>query len=161
MRLFRALAALLVLALLVLLSATPARAEESEWQSTFSAISKLLDNNDSFSRDGRFLVYDTRDTVATGIGGSIAIMKVSVTSGLENFVYAPTPVMYGTGGSAPGLGAASFSPLADEAMFIHGPLVSEVPALGLYGKRGHGNEARPLGNQADLEDMLSARGLRR
>jgi len=51
-----------------------------EWQLTFSPISKLLDNNDNFSRDGRFLVYDTRDTVGTGIGNSTAIMKVSVTS---------------------------------------------------------------------------------
>jgi hypothetical protein len=131
----RAMAAPLAAGLFLWLSGTStlAGAEGGEWQLTFSAISKLLDNNDNFSRDGRFLVYDTRDTVGTGIGNSIAIMKVSVTSGLENFVYAPTPVMYGAAGSAPGLGAASFSPVADEAVFIHGPLVSEVPALGFYG----------------------------
>ena len=161
MRLLRAFAALLVLSLLVLLLATPARAEEGEWQLTFSAISKLLDNNDNFSRDGRFLVYDTRDTVATGIGGSLAIMKVSITTGLENFVYAPTPVMYGTGGSAPGVAAVSFSPLADETIFIHGPLVSEVPALGFYGttnRRG----GRATGDGAgdirflDCRDVTSA-----
>jgi hypothetical protein len=129
----RSLIALLVASLAVGLSGFPAYAEEGEWQLTFSAISKLLDNNDNFSRDGRFLVYDTRDTVGTGIGNSTAVMKVSVTTGLENFVYAPIPVMYGAGGSAPGLGAASFSPVADEVVFIHGPLVSEVPTLGLYG----------------------------
>ena len=150
MRLLRALAELLVLSLLVLLFATPARAEEGEWQLTFSAISKLLDNNDNFSRDGRFLVYDTRDTVATGIGGSIAIMKVSVTSGLENFLYAPTPVMYGTGGSAPGVAAVSFSPLADETIFIHGPLVSEVPALGFYGTTNRRGGVAPGDGAGDI-----------
>jgi hypothetical protein len=60
-------------------------------------------------------------------------MKVSITTGLENFLYAPTAVSYGAAGSAPGMGAASFSPVADEVAFIHGPLLSEVPALGWYG----------------------------
>lgn len=113
----------------LLLSAAP----EAEWQLTSSPISKLLDNNDNFSRDGRFLVVDTRDTVGTGIGNCTAIMKVSVTTGLENFIYAPYPVVYGTTGSAPGMGAASFSPLTDEVAFIHGPFVADVPTLGYYG----------------------------
>ncbi|MBL8217661.1 MAG: hypothetical protein JNL62_00440 [Bryobacterales bacterium] len=58
----------------------------AEWQLTFSPIAKNLDNNDNFSRDGRFLVYDTRDTFGTGIGNSTSIMKVSVTTGLENYL---------------------------------------------------------------------------
>ena len=111
------------------------RADESEggeWQLTYSPISKLLDNNDNFSKDNRFLVYDTRDTVGTGIGNGTSIMKVSVTTGLENFIYAPSPVVTGSQ-AAPGLGAVSYSPVDDAAVFIHGPLVSETPTLGFYG----------------------------
>ncbi|NWF84379.1 MAG: DUF3748 domain-containing protein [Bryobacteraceae bacterium] len=102
-----------------------------EWQLTFSPISKLLDNNDNFSKDNRFLVFDTRDTVGTGIGNGTMIMKVSVSTGLENVIYAPTPVLTGPQ-AAPGLGAASYSPVEDLAVFIHGPFVSETPVRGFY-----------------------------
>jgi len=134
MRTLRSFAALPVPALCLCLvgAMTLTAAEGGEWQVTASAISKPLDNNDNFSRDGRFLVYDTRDTVGTGIGNSIAIMKVSVSTGLENFVYAPYPVTYGGSQQAPGLGAASFSPVSDEVIFIHGPLVKDTEALGFY-----------------------------
>jgi hypothetical protein len=47
--------------------------ESFEWQLTTSAMSHLLDNNDSFSMDNNFLVYDTRDTVGTGIGNGTSI----------------------------------------------------------------------------------------
>ncbi len=104
----------------------------SEWQLTYSPISKLLDNNDNFSRDNRFLIYDTRDTLGGGIGNSTSIMKVSISTGLENFVYAPWPAVTGTQ-SAPGLGAASYSPVADEVAFIHGPFLSETAERGFYG----------------------------
>lgn len=109
-------------------SADPA---PGEWQLTSSPISHLLDNNDNFSRDDRFLVVDTRDTVGTGIGNGTSIMKVSISTGLENLIYAPTPVLNGTN-AAPGLGAASYNPLADEVAFIHGPFVSETAKLGFY-----------------------------
>lgn len=102
-----------------------------EWQLTYSPISKLLDNNDNFSRDNRFLVYDTRDTVGGGIGNGTMIMKVSVSTGLENVIYAPWPVLTGSP-AAPGLGAVSYSPVDDVAVFIHGPLVSETATLGFY-----------------------------
>ncbi|HEU0121933.1 MAG TPA: DUF3748 domain-containing protein [Bryobacteraceae bacterium] len=119
-----------VLALLLTGAPGAAQTEGGEWQLTASPISKLLDNNDNFSRDGRFLVYDTRDTFGGGIGNGTSIMKVSVTTGLENLLYSPASV---TGTQpAPGLGAASFSPVADEAVFIHGPLLREVPDLGFY-----------------------------
>ncbi|MEK7408846.1 MAG: DUF3748 domain-containing protein [Acidobacteriota bacterium] len=118
-----------------LMLAGASRADEAEgsgeWQLTFSPISKLLDNNDNFSRDNRFLVYDTRDTVGGGIGNSTSIMKVSISTGLENFVYAPWPVLTGSQ-AAPGLGAASYSPVDDLVIFIHGPLLRETPELGFY-----------------------------
>lgn len=117
-----------------------AQTESGEWQLTSSPISKLLDNNDNFSRDNRFLVYDTRDTFGGGIGNGTSIMKVSVTTGLENLVYSP-PSVVGTS-PAPGLGAASYSPVADEVVFIHGPLLSEVGELGFYGATNrHGGVA--------------------
>ncbi len=37
-----------------------------------------------------------------------------------------------TTASAPGVGAASYSPTSDEVVFIHGPLVSETAELGFY-----------------------------
>ena len=105
-----------------------------EWQLTYSPISHLLDNNDNFSRDDRFLVVDTRDTLGGGIGNGTTIMKISTTTGLENTIYAPYPIVVnGPTGSAPGLGAASYNPAADEVVFIHGPLMADVPTLGWYG----------------------------
>lgn len=128
------------LALLLIGSSGIAQTDGGEWQLTASPISKLLDNNDNFSRDGRFLVYDTRDTFGTGIGNGTTIMKVSVITGLENLVYAP-PSVFGAR-QAPGLGAASYSPVSDEIVFIHGPLLSETAELGFYGATNrHGGVA--------------------
>jgi len=107
-------------------------ASPGEWQLTFSPMSHLLDNNDNFSRDSRHLAFDTRDTVGGGIGNGTSIWKVEVATGDETVLYAPQPVITGTSGQAPGLGAVSFSPVADEVAFIHGPFVSEVPTLGAY-----------------------------
>lgn len=118
-----------------LLSTGVSRAAEEaggEWQLTYSPISKLLDNNDNFSKDSRFLVFDTRDTLGTGIGNGTTIMKVSVSTGLENVIYAPAPVLTGVQ-AAPGLGAASYSPVEDLAVFIHGPFLHETPMRGFYG----------------------------
>lgn len=162
MKTFRAPAWLLVAALVVLGpgSAAGAELQTGEWQLTFSPINKALDNNDNFSKDGRFLVYDTRETLGSGIGNSTSIMKVSVTTGLENFVYAPVDVILGSN-AAPGLGAASFSPVADEAIFIHGPLVKEVGARGYYGTTNRlGGIAKADGDGeirfADCRDVTNA-----
>lgn len=132
-----------------------------EWQLTFSTINHLLDNNDNFSKDNRFICFDTRETLGGGIGNSTSIGKVSVTSGLENLIYAPWDVIVGTTGSAPGLGAASYSPVADEVVFIHGPLVSEVGRLGFYGttnRRGGVVQADGSGDIRflDMRDVTSA-----
>ena len=126
---------------------------------TFSPISHNLDNNDNFSIDNLFLGIDTRDTVGSGIGGGTTIMKVNIWTGEETVVYAPQPVLLGTD-KAPGLGAASFSPLADELIFIHGPLVAEVAERGYYNTRNRtGGIVAADGSQkiswADCRDVTS------
>jgi hypothetical protein len=145
----------------VLLAADPPRrpadAPAGEWQLTYSPISHLLDNNDNFSRDDRFLAVDTRDTVGGGIGGGTTIMKVSVTTGLENLIYAPYNVVVSTSGSAPGLGAVSYNPQADEVVFIHGPLPSETPRLGFYGATNRRGGLVPADGSGDLKGFLDYR----
>ncbi|MBI5085142.1 MAG: DUF3748 domain-containing protein [Acidobacteria bacterium] len=146
-------------ALFALAGVTLAQDVEGEWQLTFSPISKLLDNNDNFSRDDRFLVFDTRETFGGGIGNGTTIMKVSVSTGLENFVYSPWPVILGSQ-AAPGLGAASYSPVDDVVVFIHGPLVSETAKLGFYSTTNRrGGVARADGSgdvgYLDCRDLAS------
>jgi uncharacterized protein (TIGR03437 family) len=133
-----------------------------EWQLTFSTINKALDNNDNWSRDDRFLVADTRETYGGGIGNGNSIMKVSVYSGLETIFYAPVFQLDTVSSKqAPGLGAASFSPLADEAIFIHGPFVDEAKASGVYYmmQNRRGGIAKADGSNeirfADLRDVTS------
>jgi hypothetical protein len=75
-----------------------------------------LDNNDNFSPDDRFLVFDTR--TATGIADSALIAKVEIATGIVTPLYRPDrPNSYG-----PGVAAASYAPHRDEVAFIHGPL---------------------------------------
>lgn len=114
-------------------SPKPAVHQPGEFQVTFTPINHALDNNDNFSPDNRFLVYDTRETLGGGIGNCTSIQKVEIATGKESVVYAPQPVIVHASRMAPGLGAASYSPVADEVVFIHGPFVSETPALGFYG----------------------------
>ena len=111
---------LAMVGLLLLLASFAAGAER---QITSSPISKALDNNDNFSPDGKYVVYDTRDTDGVGLGASTRIMKVELASGKESVVYRP---------EAPGVAAVSWSPIANEVLFIHGPLISEIERLGPY-----------------------------
>ena len=106
-----------------------------EWQLTSTTINHALDNNDNFSMDDKYLAVDTRETYGGGIGNGTMILKVDVDTGVETLVYAPQPFIVDPVNMAPGLGAASFSPVADEIIMIHGPLVSETPTLGFYGTR--------------------------
>lgn len=108
-------------------SAEPA----TERQLTFTPISKALDNNDNFSPDGQFLVYDTRDTEGVGPANSTRIMKVSLATGHESDLYRPQSVVGAK--AAPGLAAASWNPAANEVIFIHGPLLKDTERLGFYG----------------------------
>lgn len=162
MRTKRSLIALVALGFTLSLSGGPRRSagsEAGEWQLTFSPVSHLLDNNDNFSKDSRYLVFDTRDTVGSGIGNGTSIMKVDVMTGEEKVIYAPEAIT-GTN-AAPGLGAASFSPVADEVVFIHGPLVSEVPTLGYYGRTNRRGAVVPADGSGtvkwlDYRDVTSA-----
>ncbi|WP_305953272.1 DUF3748 domain-containing protein [Emticicia oligotrophica] len=74
-----------------------------------------LDNNDNFSPDNQWLVYDTR-TDDGGIAESNRIEKVNVLTGEKKVVYqVPNNHFWG-----PGVGAASYSPVANQIVFIHG-----------------------------------------
>jgi hypothetical protein len=110
-----------------------AHAIAAERQLTCSPHNHDLDQNDNFSRDGRFLVYDTRETLGPGIEHCISIEMVEIATGRETPLYVARPYVLGAR-PAPGVGAASFSPLADEVIFIHGPQVSELSDRGPYAK---------------------------
>tara|TARA_R110002167_G_scaffold49412_33_gene144796 strand:+ start:7787 stop:9103 length:1317 start_codon:yes stop_codon:yes gene_type:complete len=76
-----------------------------------------LDNNDNFSPDDQWLVYDTR-TETGGIGANGKIEKVNVDSGEKVVLYAlEQNKAYG-----PGVGAASYSHTENQVVFIHGLL---------------------------------------
>jgi len=80
-----------------------------------------LDNNDNFSPDGKWLVYDTRTGVG-GIGGSPSVERVNVETG-ENQVLFGIPDNHDYG---PGAGAASYHPIENKVIFIHGlPICTE------------------------------------
>jgi hypothetical protein len=131
----------------------------AERQITFSPHNHALDNNDNFSRGDRFLCYDTRFTRGAGNGCATSIMKVEIATGVETVVYEPKPIILGPVDAAPGVIAASYNPVADEIIFIHGPLVSETPKIGFYSmtnRRGavvsaSGGPARFL----DLRDVFN------
>jgi len=110
----------------------PCNPQVGERQLTYTAINHALDNNDNFSLDDEFLCYDTRETVGGGLNNCTSIEKTEIATGTETVLYAPDPVIVDPTNAAPGLGAASFSPIADSTVFIHGPLVSETPTIGFY-----------------------------
>lgn len=74
-----------------------------------------LDNNDNFSPDGKWLVYDTRTGIG-GIGGNPSIERVNIETG-------ETEVLFGIPDNrnfGPGAGAASYHPTENKVIFIHG-----------------------------------------
>ena len=74
-----------------------------------------LDNNDNFSPDNQWLVYDTR-TDSGGIAISSKIEKVNVTTGEKKLLYEiPNNHTWG-----PGAAAVSYSPVDFSVVFIHG-----------------------------------------
>lgn len=103
-----------------------------ERQLTYTPKNHYLDNNDNFSPDERFLCYDTRETVGPGIDNGQTIEIVDIASGKETVLYAPK-TMIGVR-AAPGVGAASYSPVENKVVFIHGPPLGEVAQRGYYGK---------------------------
>jgi hypothetical protein len=74
-----------------------------------------LDNNDNFSPDDQWLVYDTR-TESGGIAASTKIEKVNINTGEKKALYH----IEGNQDFGPGVGAASYSPVENEVVFIHG-----------------------------------------
>jgi len=131
-----------------------------ERQVTSSPTNHMLDNNDNFSADGRFLCYDTREVVGPGIENSQSVAKVEVATGVETVLYAGSSVIGAQ--AAPGIGAASFSPVEDKIIFIHGPRVSDVPRRGYYAKPNrNGAEALGDGSQrmawVDYRDLETGR----
>jgi len=76
-----------------------------------------LDNNDNFSPDNQWLVYDTR-TEEGGIAASAKIEKINVETGEKKVLYElPNNAEWG-----PGAGAVSYSPVGNSVVFIHGLL---------------------------------------
>jgi len=76
-----------------------------------------LDNNDNFSPDDQWLVYDTR-TEEGGIGANGRIEKVNVITGEKVILY---ELEHNTA-FGPGVGAASYSHTENQVIFIHGLL---------------------------------------
>lgn len=118
----------------------PAQKEEikiilmKEKQITFSEHNHILDNNDNFSPDDRFLCYDTRGTVFNeGIENCKSIEKVEIATGNETVLYSPESVSGEK--AAPGVGAVSFHPTKNSVIFIHGPFLDEVKERGYYSKQ--------------------------
>ena len=90
---------------------------QQETQITFGHYNHSLDNNDNFSPDGQWLVYDTR-TEEGGIRMGQTIERVHVSSGKIDTIYqAPNASEFG-----PGIGAVSYNPTKDQVVFIHGLL---------------------------------------
>lgn len=104
-----------------------------ERQLTASPCNHDLDNNDNFSPDGRYLVYDTRETIGPGIDNGQSIEMVEVETGKETVLYRPKVSVTGKR-PAPGIGAASFSGASNDIAFIHGPPVEEMDVRGPYDK---------------------------
>ncbi|MCF0038817.1 DUF3748 domain-containing protein [Dyadobacter fanqingshengii] len=74
-----------------------------------------LDNNDNFSPDGKWLVYDTR-TDSGGIAESGKIEKVNIETGEKKVLFEiQNNEIWG-----PGAGAVSYSPMQEAVVFIHG-----------------------------------------
>ena len=74
-----------------------------------------LDNNDNFSPDGQWLVYDTR-TDEGGIAASAKIEKVNIHSGEKKVLFE----IKNNQSWGPGAGAVSYSPVENAVVFIHG-----------------------------------------
>lgn len=118
---------------LIVMTCAAMASAAGERQVTFSPKNHCLDNNDNFSPDGRFLCYDTREGVGPGIGNCQSVEKVEIATGEETVLYAPAESVTGED-AAPGVAAASYSPVEDKVIFIHGPPLDEVPERGYYDK---------------------------
>ena len=126
-----------------------AAANAQERQITFTPKNHMLDNNDNFSADGRFLCYDTREGIGPGIENSQSVEMVEIATGEETVLYAPQPTITGAQ-AAPGIGAVTFAPHQDSVAFIHGPPVDEVNTRGYYGKPNRNGASVPADGSQKL-----------
>lgn len=93
----------------------PIQMNFSETQLTSAVQGHTIHNTQVFSKDGRWVVYDTRnDDNKIGSTGSIEI--VNTETGEVRVLYQTTNQT----GAGPGVGAATFSPTQDRVLFIHG-----------------------------------------
>lgn len=89
-----------------------------------------LDNNQNFTRDGKWLLYDTRNP---GIAESRTVEKINIETGQVVVLY---DVARGARGEVNGAGAASFSPTDDRVAFIHGPWTADGLPYDFTRRRG-------------------------
>lgn len=105
---------IIVVALMIHACASSHFPEEIQVTSDFS-LNHDLDNNDNFSPDDQWLVYDTRDP-ETGIGACSTIEKVNVETGeTSTLFHIPDNHLWG-----PGVGAVSYGHTKNAVIFIHG-----------------------------------------
>ena len=136
------------LALLLLLTAAGS-SHAVERQLTTTQKNHDLDNNDNFSPDGRWICYDTRESLAPGIDNCTSVEAVNVLSSEERVLYTPKNAVLGAR-PAPGVGAVSFHPKEDSVIFIHGPYLEELGLRGPYGKPNRQGAIVPLDGSGTL-----------
>lgn len=73
-----------------------------------------LDGRHNFSPDDKWLVYDTRP-LEGGIAACKTIEIINIETGEVKVIYSADSHIYG-----PGVGAASYNPVEDKVIFIHG-----------------------------------------
>lgn len=82
---------------------------------TKTAAGHTIHHNSVFSPNDEWIVFDGRND-DTKIGETATIGMVNVNTGEERIIYnTASPTVYG-----PGVGAASFSPVQNKVLFIHG-----------------------------------------
>ena len=91
------------------------RSRLKEVQLTFGSEGHFLNSTQCFSKDDHWIVYDTRND-ETGISANQKIARVNTRSGAIKTIYQTTrQTAFG-----PGVGAATFSPVENRVLFIHG-----------------------------------------
>ena len=109
--------------------------EIKQVQLTFEPRSHSLDNNDNFSPDDQWLVYDTRTPLpvpsVTEVGANSNIEKVNVNTGEIVVLYeTENQTKYG-----PGVGAASYHPTENKIVCMHGLLNCDAERPYWYWRR--------------------------
>src|SRR5690606_38049484 len=87
----------------------------SETQLTHAAQGHTIHHTQVFSKDGQWVVYDTRND-DTKIGSTGSIEMVNTATGQVRVLYQTANQT----NAGPGVGAAIFSPVQDRVLFIHG-----------------------------------------